>query len=336
MRRHFRGWRLTTVLAAVGLLVAAGTAAANTPLTRVSSDPYTNSTSQHATEVEPDTFADHGTVVSAFQVGRFFSGGASDIGVVRSGDGGATWDAPRFLHDTFNSGDASSPYERVSDASVAYDAAHNVWIVSSIPLLPTRQVPTVLFNRSTDDGRTWGPAISMPPPVSNSISLDKNWTVCDNHRSSRFYGHCYTELDNFSDGDLELMSTSTDGGLTWSVPIRTNGNDKGLGGQPVVQPNGRVVVPFESLNGTISAFQSDNGGASWSRAVKISGSAFTASRVTCGRARSRPPRSPATGRSTWRGKTAASGRTARPTTSCSRSRPTESPGQIRPACRSTP
>src|SRR5437868_1880656 len=274
MRGEFRRWRRALVLAVAGALTIAGVAGANVALTRVSSDPYTNATSQHATEVEPDTFADHGTVVSAFQVGRFFNGGASDIGVVRSGDGGATWGPPGFLHLTFNSGDASSPYERVSDASVAYDAAHGVWIVSSIPLLPNTVVPTVLFNRSTDDGQTWGPAISMPPPVSNSVDLDKNWTVCDNHASSPFFGHCYTELDNFADGDLELMSTSTDGGLTWSVPIRTDGNDKGLGGQPVVQPSGRVVVPFESLNGTISAFRSDNGGASWSRAVKVSGIRF--------------------------------------------------------------
>jgi hypothetical protein len=258
------------VLAVAGVLTMAGVAGANVALTQVSSDPYTNATSQHATELEPDTFAHHGTVVAAFQVGRFFNGGASDIGVVRSGTGGASWDAPGFLHLTFNSGDASSPYERVSDPSVAYDARHGVWIVSSIPLTPTTSVPTVLFNRSTDDGVTWGPAISMPPPATNSVDLDKNWTVCDNNSSSPFYGHCYTELDNFADGDLELMTTSTDGGLTWSVPIRTDGNDKGLGGQPVVQPSGRVIVPFESLNGTISAFSSDNGGASWSKAVTIS------------------------------------------------------------------
>jgi BNR repeat-like domain len=274
MRGEFRRWRRAVVLAVAACLTMAGVAGANVALTQVSSDPYTNATSQHATELEPDTFVHHGTVVAAFQVGRFFNGGASDIGVVRSGNGGASWDAPGFLHLTFNSGDASSPYERVSDPSVAYDAAHGVWIVSSIPLTPTTSVPTVLFNRSTDDGKTWGPAISMPPPVTNSVDLDKNWTVCDNHPSSPFYGHCYTELDNFADGDLELMSTSTDGGLTWSVPIRTDGNDKGLGGQPVVQPSGRVVVPFESLNGTISAFRSDNGGASWSRAVKVSGIRF--------------------------------------------------------------
>src|SRR5437868_2023879 len=191
MRGEFRRWRRALVLAVAGALTIAGVAGANVALTRVSSDPYTNATSQHATEVEPDTFADHGTVVAAFQVGRFFNGGASDIGVVRSGDGGATWDAPGFLHDTFNSGDASSPYERVSDASVAYDAAHGVWLISSIPLLPNTSVPTVFVNRSTDDGRTWSNPISIPPPESKSVDLDKNWTVCDNNASSPFRGHCY-------------------------------------------------------------------------------------------------------------------------------------------------
>ena len=76
---------------------AAPPAMANVPLTQVSADPFTNSTSQHATEVEPDTFANGATVVGAFQVGRFFNGGATDVGFVRSGDGGAHWDAPGFL-----------------------------------------------------------------------------------------------------------------------------------------------------------------------------------------------------------------------------------------------
>jgi hypothetical protein len=261
---------LALALASVAAVVMVAVAAANVPLTQVSADPYTNATSQHATELEPDTFAAHGTVVGAFQVGRFFNGGASDIGVVRSGDGGTTWGAPGFLHLTFNSGDTSSPYERVSDPSVAYDAAHGVWMVSSIPLLPNTSVPTVFVNRSTDDGVTWGPPISLPPPISHRVDLDKNWTACDNHAASPFYGHCYTEFDNFGDGDKELMSTSTDGGLTWSVAVETAGHDKGLGGQPVVQPSGRVIVPFESLNGTISAFYSDDGGDSWSKAVTVS------------------------------------------------------------------
>ena len=267
----FRRITLALALAGVAALTVAMVALANVALTQVSADPFTNASSQHATELEPDTFAWGSTVVAAFQVGRFFNGGASDIGFVRSGDGGATWDAPGFLPGmTFTSGAASSPFERVSDPSVAYDSAHGAWLISSIPLTPTTSVPTVFVNRSTDDGRTWSNPISIPPPVSHRVDLDKNWTACDNHAASPFFGHCYTELDNFGDGDRELMSTSTDGGLTWGTPIETAGHDKGLGGQPVVQPSGRVVVPFESLKGTISSFSSNDGGASWTKAVMVS------------------------------------------------------------------
>jgi hypothetical protein len=267
------------VAATAALLAIAGAASAAVPLTQVSADPFTNPTSQHATEVEPDTFAHHGTVVATFQVGRFFNGGATDIGAVRSGDGGTTWDAPAFLPgQTFSAdapfGDPASPFERTSDPTVAYDAAHGVWMISSIPILPNTVVPTVFISRSTDDGRTWGRPISIPPPASNSVNLDKNWTVCDNHLASRFFGHCYTELDNFGDGDRELMSTSTDGGLTWSAPIQNAGHDKGPGGQPVVQPDGTVIVPYEALNGKIEAFRSTNGGASWTKAVTVAGIRF--------------------------------------------------------------
>ncbi len=103
---------------------------------------------------------------------------------------------------------------------------------------------------------TFGGPVQIPPPA-KKVNLDKNWTVCDNHPSSPFYGNCYTELDNFGDGDLELMSTSTDGGLTWSTPISTAGNDKGLGGQPVVQPSGSGRRALREPQGQIDVFRSD-------------------------------------------------------------------------------
>src|SRR6266480_218203 len=222
MKIRIRRAAVAAALAVATVATLAGFAGANVPLTQVSVDPYVNATSQHATEVEPDTFAHGATVVATFQVGRFFNGGGSDIGFVRSGDGGATWDAPGFLHLTFNSG-APSPYERASDASVAYDAAHGVWLISSLPLLPDVSSPTVLINRSTDDGLTWGSPLSIPPPVSHSVDLDKHWTVCGNNAASRFRGHCYTQFDNFGDGDRRLVSTSADGGRTWSRPIQPPG-----------------------------------------------------------------------------------------------------------------
>src|SRR4051812_50161266 len=115
----FKPLRAAALGGALALAVAAP-AAANVPLTQVSADPFTNPTSQHATELEPDTFANGSTVVAAFQVGRFFNGGATDIGFVRSGDGGATWGAPGLLaRMTFRSGGAR-PVERVSEPSGAH------------------------------------------------------------------------------------------------------------------------------------------------------------------------------------------------------------------------
>src|SRR5436305_3267070 len=268
--------RLLALVVVVLALVAAP-ASANVPLTRVSSDPFTNTQSQHATEVEPDTFASGSTVVAAFQVGRIFDGGAADIGFSRSTDGGSTWSAgflPGLTTTSGLPGTTGGPFDAVSDASVAFDARHGVWLVSSIPITPAGGVPVIFVSRSTNGGASWQPPVSIPQPATSKVDLDKNWTVCDNTPSSPFYGHCYTEFDNFGQGDLEYMSTSADGGRRWSTPVATAGNDKGLGGQPLVQPNGTVVVPFESLNGKEAAFRSTDGGASWSRAVTISAARF--------------------------------------------------------------
>jgi hypothetical protein len=265
--------------AAVLLALASPAAAAGTiTLTEVSSDPYTNTSSQHATEVEPDTFAHGSTVVAAFQVGRFFGGGATDIGFARSGDGGSTWSQGFLTGLTATSGAPSktgASFERVSDASVAYDAKHRVWLISSIPLaFSSLNVPYIFVSRSTNGGVNWNDPVRIPPPLANHVDLDKNWTVCDNTPTSRFYGNCYTEFDNFAENDLEYMSTSTDGGRTWSVPASPAATPHGLGGQPLVQPNGTVIVPFQTINGTISAFRSTDGGQSWNAAATVSRIAF--------------------------------------------------------------
>jgi hypothetical protein len=64
------------------------------------------------------------------------------------------------------------------------------------------------------------------------------------------------------------MSTSVDGGLTWSVAV-TNNNGI-IGGQPVVRPDGTVIVPTANANETaIGAFNSTNGGVSWNATTTI-------------------------------------------------------------------
>jgi hypothetical protein len=98
---------------------------------------------------------------------------------------------------------------------------------------------------------------------------DKEWIVCDNTSTSPHYGNCYIEADITSSGNQEIMSTSTDGGATWSAPASPASGDSGLGGQPLVQPNGNVVVPFSTDGSSIRSFTSTDGGASWGSSVLV-------------------------------------------------------------------
>jgi len=258
------------------LAFASSAFAGGVMLKQISSDPFTNTTAIdgvavfHKTQEEPDTFAFGSTIVSAFQVARFHNGGADDIGWATSTDGGKSWTHGFLPGLTFQGGDLTSPYERVSDASVAFDARDHVWLISSIPLTSNLVVPTIFVSRSSD-GLNWSNPVSIPQPPGTLINLDKNWSVCDNNAAtSPHYGNCYTEFDNFALGDLEQMSTSTDGGATWSLPLATANSAHGLGGQPLVQPNGNVIVPYESLGAAIDAFTSTDGGASWNASVIVS------------------------------------------------------------------
>jgi hypothetical protein len=232
-------------------------------LTQISSDPFTVPPGQHATEVEPHVLASGTTQVSAFQTGRIAPGGATAIGWATSTDGGNTW-THGFLPG-LTTGNGGGPYNAASDPAVAYDAKHGVWMIASLPISNTSETTAVVVSRSTDGGFTWDNPVSVGPIV---VSSDKNWIACDSGSSSPFYGNCYVEWDNPDNGDEILMSTSSDGGLTWGPATATANRSFGIGGQPLVQPNGTVVVPIET-NG-ISAFSSANGGASWSAPVTVS------------------------------------------------------------------
>ena len=175
-------------------------------LAQISSDPYADSQAQHATEVEPDTFSFGTTVVSTFQVGRVTGGGASNIGWATSTDAGQTWTHGFLPATTANTG---GPYGQVSDASVAYDAKDNVWMISWLGVRSSGTVDVEL-SRSTD-AKTWSNPVAV---AATGTFFDKNWSVCDDHPASPFYGHCYTEYDDANAGDAEHMKTSTDGGQT--------------------------------------------------------------------------------------------------------------------------
>jgi len=236
-------------------------------LTLVSTDPFMNPSSQHATEVEPSMTSFQTTIVATFQVGRFFVAGSSDIGLATSHNGGASW-ISGYLPGTTIYAQPAGTFDSVSDPVVAYDASHGTWLIASLPILFNgAPAPAVLVSRSTD-GITWSQPVAVAP---GQVSSDKEWIACDNSIASPFYGHCYVQWDDPVANGVIHISRSTDGGASWSAPANTAGNATGIAGQPLVQPNGTVVIPIDDFNEfNVLAFVSHDGGATWMAPVTVS------------------------------------------------------------------
>ena len=243
---------------------------ASPTLTEISTDPFTASTSgYHQTEVEPDTFAFGNTEVAVFQVGRFSDGGADAAGWATYSNG--AWQNGLLPALTTNQTPAGS-YPRVSDASIAYDAKKGVWLASTLGISgPSGD--NILIS-SSGDGLTWSSPVQVLS--AGQVSLDKDWIVCDDTSTSPHYGNCYSTWDDVHNNDLPQTSTSSDGGLTWSAPgapAPTATQAEGLGGQPLVQPNGTLIVPLWADRQTPNAIEdyiSTNGGYSYSAEMHVS------------------------------------------------------------------
>src|SRR5258708_17789152 len=162
---------------------------ASAVIQQISHAPFTNSTSQHHTQVEPDTFASGSTVVSAFQSGRFYAGGGSSgISWATSTNAGLTWQGGTLPGITVFAGGS---YARVSDPAVSYDSAHRTWIIASLAARTTFDgvdgSTAVLVSRSTNGGLTWNkPGLVAASGSKNNF--DKDWIVFYQHPASTFFG----------------------------------------------------------------------------------------------------------------------------------------------------
>jgi hypothetical protein len=230
---------------------------------RLSVDAYKNTDSQHETAVEPDSFAWGDTVVAVFQLGRRASGAAANIGTAMSRDDGRTWTRALLPGTTVNAVAPGNQFA-ASDPSVAYDAVHSVWIVSTLTL-ETDDLSHVYTSRSAD-GVHW----SAPVDAAVGPILDKEWIGCDNGTTSPFQGRCYLEYTD-DQKNITVSQFSTDGGQTWSPAVRAGAAL--VGTQPVVQPNGTLVVVAgaygdeRAVSGSMIAYRSTDGGATFARFV---------------------------------------------------------------------
>jgi hypothetical protein len=271
--------RATLTAPSPGVNAPASFASAAPSLAVVSEDPYTNATSYHRTEVEPDSFAFGSTIVATFQAGRFEDRGASNLGWSVSTDAGGTWTGG-FLPGTTIRANPPGSWRRVVDPAVAYDAMHDTWLIIGLgarSLRPTKSDHplhyTVFVSRSTDGARSFGEPVivraSHPLPTGTYPDrktvtyFDKPWITCDNTPTSPYYGHCYAQWDDWGHNNWLWMSTSTDGGMTWTK-ARVPPYMCIIGGQPLVQPDGTVVMPISDCSyASAGAFISTDGGATY-------------------------------------------------------------------------
>ena len=229
---------------------------------RLSVDLSTNPRSQHETAVEPDSFSWGSTIVAAYQLGRFESGAASNIGVSVSHNGGRTWQRTTLPGVTLES-QPPGPELSASDPTVAYDAVHGVWLVGTLTL---EQNGSHVEVAHSTDGLHWSaPVVAASGPV-----LDKDWIACDNNAASPFRGRCYAEFTD-DDRNITVSESSDDGGVTWSAPVTAT--SLLVGTQPVILPDGTLVVVAgnyvdeRALTGSIVAVRSTDGGATFTRAT---------------------------------------------------------------------
>jgi len=227
---------------------------------RLSLDPYTNADSQHESAVEPDSASFGNTVVAVYQLGRRAAGAAANIGTAVSRNDGRTWTRSTLPGTTVNA-TPPGPEVGASDPVVAYDAAHDVWLAGTLTV--EKSFSHIEVAHATD-GEHW----SAPVQAAGGPVLDKEWLTCDNGAASPFRGRCYLEYSD-DQANTTVSQYSTDGGVTWSTPVRAAGIL--VGTQPVIKPNGTLVVVAgdyrdeEGLSGTMAALRSTDGGTTFSR-----------------------------------------------------------------------
>jgi BNR repeat-like domain len=254
------------------------------------------------TQAEPDIAVNPTAprnLVGVFQQGRFQNGGSVDPGWAASFDGGRTWpykgDAPGLTVAVSSAPTAGpgAPFERSSDPVVAFDRRHNRVYFNTLSVSDAGCAifcdSAVTLNVSTNGGKTFGAPRIVHEDVSdaNSNSFvfnDKNWIVTDNTRTSPHYGRTYAVWDQVRCAEPSctaieqpvMLRYSDNGGKTWSNVIQVTHEQPAqshqeVGVQPVVLPNGHVVIVYVDATagaytfvGSYTAVRSTDGGRTWS------------------------------------------------------------------------
>jgi len=200
----------------------------------------------------------------------------------RSTDHGVTWMTP-----------ISMPVQEFSStASVGVDGALYV-VGSTFGVLPRFHIIRSSNAQNPAETPTWDlvrvvnlDGIRALGSVPNPVGLIGQAWVATDHSSGTTRGNVYVlssvQRSSVSDPADVMFSRSTDGGETWSAPVRVNDDPAGNGawqwfGTMSVAPNGRIDVIFNDTRAdptvTFSELyytSSSDGGVTWAQNIPVS------------------------------------------------------------------
>lgn len=161
---------------------------------------------------------------------------------------------------------------------------HAVWL-SYVSFLGDR--PFMMASHSTDGGRTWSPPATIYSLSSPGVDGSRTGAGLPSAAVDGRNGNVYVvwEDDHFTPGtDQIVLSRSTDGGQTWSEPIRVSdgpGNAPGFTPAVAVTPEGWVGVSYYSLRNNPSHVLVDeylavskNGGQRFAKSLRLTASSW--------------------------------------------------------------
>ncbi|HEX9945215.1 MAG TPA: exo-alpha-sialidase [Thermoanaerobaculia bacterium] len=245
-------------------------------------------------DVDPET----GRVIltwSNFTSGAFAPGGL-EISSTYSDDiltgNPPTWSPRQVISETADDGQSSVPRFAGNGSNNAYA----VWRRFPFPGTFLGLGNTIAFARSTDNGATWSAPVNTSAEfftmdqVLGNDRVNTSPTLAVDNSGGPYAGTVYVAYanNNNQDGADVVVQRSTDGGLTFSAPLRVNsrpGNDRAqwFPWVTIDQTTGRVYLYYydQGIAATgdlteTTVTYSDDGGVHWSPPVPLSDRPFQA------------------------------------------------------------